>query len=579
MGWSFRIAATAVCAASVLAMPLLAQRGPLPPGPNGPDAGGRFGAPPRDDGQQPSGTAVIRGRVLTAESGTPLRRAQVRATSTAARAGRLATTDAQGRFELRDLPAGRWTITASKAGFVTLQYGQRRPLESGRTIELRDGEVLDRTDVSLPRGSALTGHIYDEFGDAVAGARVQAMRFQLQQGVRRLVPVGAGDQTDDTGAFRLFGLAPGDYFVSATLRVGPGADGADGTVYAPTYYPGTGSFAEAQRLTLQVTQEQANVNFSLLPVRAVRVSGVALNSTGESLSGGMINLSTTVDTTVAFSLGGAQGRVRPDGTFTLTNVAPGSYTLSAMTGGARRGGGPGGEAEFASMPLVVGSEDLSGITVVTSRGASVSGEVVIAQGTQGTPNLGRLQIVAQTARQELPGLFGANRNARVEEDGRFTLTGLTGPRVLRVTGLPQEWTLKAVMLGSMEITDAPVEFRSNDPVDGLTIVVTDRVTEVNGRVLVRGQPTRDYSVVIFPEDEAKWTFPSRFVQSGRPDQQGLFKLRALPPGERYLAVAVDYLENGEAADPEFLSRIRGLATALTLVEGESKALELTLVPR
>ena len=263
-----RLAGFAIALLSAfLTLQLSAQRGAAVPGPfpQG-GAGGRIGAPVRDQGQQPTGTAIIRGRVLSAEGGTPVRRAQIRATSADARAGRLATTDAQGRFELKDLPAGRWTLTASKAGFVTLQYGQRRPFESGQPIEIRDGEMLDRADISLPKGSAITGHVFDEFGDAVAGARVQVLRYQLQQGIRRLVPAGGGDQSDDTGAFRIFGLAPGDYYVSATLRSGPGGDSADGTVYAPTYYPGTGSLAEAQRVTLSIAQEQGNVNFALLPV-------------------------------------------------------------------------------------------------------------------------------------------------------------------------------------------------------------------------------------------------------------------------------------------------------------------------
>ena len=64
--------------------------------------------------------------------------------------------------------------------------------------------------------------MFDEFGDPVAGARVQAMRYQMVQGARRLSPVGANAQSDDTGAFRLYGLMPGDYYVSAILRAFPG---------------------------------------------------------------------------------------------------------------------------------------------------------------------------------------------------------------------------------------------------------------------------------------------------------------------------------------------------------------------
>lgn len=572
--------ATAVLAAIMvwsLAAPTLAQRGAgLPQG------GGFPGAPPRDTGAQVAGTAVIRGRVLVAETGTPVRRAQVRATSAEARAGRLATTDADGRFELRDLPAGRWTLTASKAGLITLQYGQRRPLESGRAIELRDGETLDRVDISLPRGSAITGHVFDEFGDAVAGARVQVLRYQLQQGLRRLMPVGTGNQTDDTGAFRVFGLPPGDYFVSATLRAGPGANDSDSASYAPTYYPGTGSLGEAQRVTLTIGQELGNLNFALLPVRTVRVSGVALNAAGDSLSGGVIGLALEGAAAEAFGLGGTAGRVRSDGTFTLTNVIPGSYTLTAVAGGGgRRGGGGGGgaEAEFAMLPIVVGSDDLTGITVVTSRGATLTGRIVAAPGSTGELRTAGVQVVAQGVRPDLPGPLGTGRNTRAGDDGGFTLTGVTGQRLLRLTGLPQTWMLEAVMLGATDITDTPFDFGGSGQASSVDIVVTDRVTEVNGRVTVQGQPVREYSVVVFPDDQSKWAFPTRFVQSARPDQQGQFRLRALPPDERYLAVAVDYLENGEAADPQFLAQMRGRATALSLAPGESKALDLALVSR
>lgn len=565
-----------------LADPALAQRtggsaqgGALP--------GGRFGAPPRDNAQQAAGTAVIRGRVLAAESGSPIRRAQVRATSAEARAGRLATTDAQGRFELRDLPAGRWTLTASKAGLVTLQYGQRRPLEAGRALEIRDGETLERADIVLPRGSAITGHVFDEFGDPIANARVQVLRYQMQQGVRRLVPVGGGDQTDDTGAYRLFGLAPGEYFVSATLRSGPGADSADAVSYAPTYYPGTSSVAEAQRVALTIGQEQASVNFPLLPARTVRVSGVAVGAAGNSLSGGVVTLVSSGDTATVANLPANTGRVLADGTFTLANVAPGTYTLAAFAGGGtRRGGGAGfagNDAEFASLPIVVGNEDLSGLTVVTAKGASLAGRVVQAEDASGQLDTARIQVVAQSVRPDLQGPFAANRTSRVGNDGSFTLGGVNGPRLIRITGLPAGWMLKAVTMGAADVTDEPVDFRGTDPVPSIDIVVTDRVTTVNGTVTSRGQPTRDYSVVVFPEDQTKWTFPTRFVQSARPNQQGLFALRALPPGERYLAIAIDYLENGEAADPQFLAQVRSRATAFTLADGESRSLDLTLVMR
>ena len=166
-------------------------------------------------GDQAAGTAIIRGRVVAADSGTPVRRAQVRAQSGELRANRLVSTDAQGRFEFKDLPAGRWNLTASKAGYMTLRFGQKRSFEAGSPIEISEGQLMERADFSLPRGAAITGRVFDEFGDPVANARVQVLRYQMVQGQRRLNPAGGGDQTDDTGAYRIYGLAPGDYYVSA----------------------------------------------------------------------------------------------------------------------------------------------------------------------------------------------------------------------------------------------------------------------------------------------------------------------------------------------------------------------------
>jgi len=569
---------------------------------------GRGQLPPRDataanpGGDQAAGTAVIRGRVVSADNGTPIRRAQVRAQAGELRANRLVSTDAQGRFEFKDLPAGRWNLTASKAGFMTLRYGQKRSFEAGSPIEIAEAQVMERADFALPRGAAITGRIFDEYGDAVANARVQVLRYQTVQGQRRLTPAGGGDQTDDTGSYRIYGLAPGDYYISATLRAANGPffddNNNDTTSYAATYYPGSGSVTEAQRVTVAVGQEQPNVNFALQPVRTVKITGTALNSMGTALSNGMITLMPADGVggpgggPVLFTFGGSNGRVRADGTFTIANVAPGSYTLMAVagSGGGGRGGGfalriggPGGggfdEIEMATMPLTVGNEDLTGLTVVASHGASLSGNVVAAEGSVAKLSTNQIQIVAQSNGQFLPGPLG-NRPTRVESDGTFVLTGLTGQKFIRVNGLPQEWTLKAVMLNGVDVTDSALDFRGNTENSGLQIMVTDKVSDVNGKVTTaRGEVTRDYTVVVFPDDPVKWTFPSRYVKTARADQQGQFRIRALPPEDRYLAVAVDYLEDGEGTDPQFLEQIKSRATRFTLADGEAKSLDLKVVNR
>ncbi len=206
----------------------------------------------------------------------------------------------------------------------------------------------------------------------------------------------------------------------------------------------------------------------------------------------------------------------------------------------------------------------------------MSGVVVAAQGSSAPLRAGGIQVTTQAVP---PGRGAGTGTARVESNGAFTLTGLLGPRVIRVSGLPQEWMLQSIMVNGADVADRVLEFTGNQEVRGVRVMVTDRVSEVNGTVTSGSQPARDYTVVVFPEDTAKWTFPSRYLRSGRPDQQGLFRIRALPPDDRYLAVAVDYLEEGEASDPLFLEQIKASATRFALNEGETKALELKLVQR
>src|SRR5688572_28167199 len=209
-------------------------------------------------------TASIQGRVTTLDSGAPIRRAEIRAIA-ASGFSRLTTTDGDGRFDLRDMPAGQFRLTISRSGFVTLSYGQRRPFEAHVPIDLKQGQRFT-ANVALPRGGAIAGRVYDEGGEPLAAVRVQALRSRVVDGRRRIEPAGPVDLTDDTGAFRLYGLPPADYYVTASaprrqIAVPPGAQlerrvpSMDVQATLTTFYPGTASLDEAQRVTLGVGGE------------------------------------------------------------------------------------------------------------------------------------------------------------------------------------------------------------------------------------------------------------------------------------------------------------------------------------
>ena len=534
----------------------------------GPQGRGGQGGVGRGRGNQVQGSSAIRGLVTVADTNSPLRRAQISAIATDIRASRAATTDANGRFELLNLPAGRWTVTVSKGGFVSQQYGQRRSFESVEPIDLGEGTRFT-ANFRLARGGVITGRISDEYGDAVTGARVEVLRSQMTQGRRRLTPVSMTSQTDDTGAFRVFGLAPGEYYVAARMQpTAPDFGDAGPVAFAPTYFPGTGNVAEAQPIKMEAATEQSGINFTLLPVRSVRVSGTVVDSNGAPVQA-MLSLSTTSQTQGSFGFG-ANSRTRPDGTFTILNVSPGDYMLDATTA---RGGAANTAPEVASMPLVVGSEDVNGVSVVTSKGAAIRGAVSTDGGA-------RLPTGIQASVQSVGGggLRGNGLVAQVSNTGTFEVAGLAGSYVLRIDRVPDGWTVKSIMLNGRDAMDVPFDVRGSDQLVA-RVVLTDRINEVTGTVRSGDQVATNASVVVFPENPALWPFPSRRVRTTRVDSTGLFRIRGLPAGERYLAVAVDYLEQGEFQDPDFLQSMKGRATAVTLGDGETRNIELPLVQR
>lgn len=546
-----------------------------------------------------TGTGRILGRVVAADSGTPIRRAQVRISGQDI-GSKAALTDAEGRYEFRDLPGGRFTVSVMKSGYVNVQYGQSRPFEAGRPIELADKQVLDKVDISMPRGSVISGRIVDEFGEPVADAMVTAMRQSWAGGRRRLVPAGRFGQTNDLGQFRMYGLPPGDYYVSATLRnqesmmfeaMGPrgGPTGSNpGSGYAPTYFPGTASAAEAQKITLALGQEAQQTDFALLPVRLAKISGVVMSSDGKPVENAMINvMPASRGGDIASFMMAATSRTSKDGAFTVNGVAPGEYVLNARSmritsdGGmvfSTPLGGPADDAEFAALPVTVAGEDLSNVVVITSKGATAVGRLSFEGGTKPTDFAG-IRITAMPADvSEGPMMMMGGGGGQPKTDGTFELTGLSGKRLIRIGGLPTGWMLKAVRANGEDVTDNGVEFKLGEQAANVEIVLTARTTEITGGVTAsNGSPAREYTVVVFSDDPQHWTFPmSRWVNGARPDQQGRFKIANMPAGS-YYAAAVDYLETGAWSDPDLLERLKASAKRFTLADGETEMLDLKIV--
>jgi protocatechuate 3,4-dioxygenase beta subunit len=321
------------------------------------------------------GTASIVGTVTVADSGQPARKARVSLSGSELRGGRNVAADANGAFAFVALPAGRYNLSASKPGHVTVTYGQRRPGAGrpGTPIQLADGQKL-QVNLQIPRGGVITGAVLDENGEAIPGTPVRALRYVMQSGQRGLQQGGSGS-TDDRGIYRIYGLQPGEYIVAANprnsatgtqidrlrvelqamesrleavARTGGGGIGdfspnelatiravvqskmeaaEDPTGYAPVYYPGTTQPGSAATVNVGVGEEKVGVDFQLQLVPVARVEGVVVNSNGPAPRNVQVSLISTGHAVPG--VGSSSSRADANGRFRFSNIAPGQYMLVA----------------------------------------------------------------------------------------------------------------------------------------------------------------------------------------------------------------------------------------------------------
>ena len=255
-------------------------------------------------------------------------------------------TDMSGRFELRGIDPGRYRLKVSHLGFVTQEYGQRTPNDPGAEIRLSGGQDLRDLLFRLIPWGVIAGRVLDEEGEPLPWAQVSALREVYSGGKRRL-SAEALVPTNDLGEFRLFGLKPGRYFVSAKYKaglhiVGRGEvreDDSDDSRpgFMPIYYPNSRDPARASTIALKAGEEIPNVEIFVRPVTTYRVRGRVFNmvSARRSSTGVIVQLEQRNSNISSGSPDRQSNIEKPDGSFEITEVPPGSYTLSAF--GSRMG--------------------------------------------------------------------------------------------------------------------------------------------------------------------------------------------------------------------------------------------------
>jgi hypothetical protein len=366
--------------------------------------------------------------------------------------------------------------------------------------------------------------------------------------------------------------------VTATLRqvgiaIGPGTAVDTSEGFPPTYYPGTANPAEAQAVTVSLGQE-LSLQLTLVAARMARVSGTVVGSDGRPAAGAMVLMRSGTGAAAMMTM--LNGRVAPDGSFNVTNVPPGEHIIDIRP----QPRGPNTPIEFASLPVTVANEDISGLRITTGGGATARGRVIFEGSAPRTGGFGPLTVFAQSSDpQQFMGavMMGGPtmNNGTVGDDGSFILDGISGSVLFRAA-TPPAWTLKSVTIDGEDVTDVPLDTNGVRTIPDVRVVLTDRLTEIAGGVTNdRGNAVKEFVVIILPEEMKTGSAAMRYIRTVRPDQDGRFRVRGLPPGA-YLVAASASLEQGQEWDPEVQARLRDVARRMSLTEGQSVALDLRL---
>ena len=595
-----------------------------------------------------TGTASVDGVVVNAQSEEPLPHTLLELRAVDAGPARVysQTTTATGRFTFRNVVPGRYQLTAMRQGYVRGDYGLRGPGSSGISIALTAAQRLVDVRLAMVPAGTIAGRITNQFGEGAGNVHVRALRYSYLDGRRTLVNVKSVF-TNDLGEYRLGWLPPGRYNVSAQHPDGAsnelsapeltnsatswantavtnagGLNGgsfshnenpdpavrsrmglSSGEDYLPVFYPGTFDLRSAALVDVGAGMEVAGIDMVVFPTRTGTISGTVTAS--EAIPSP--NVPIQVFRNPSYNMQSVAVRVDPRaGTFTVSGLAPGSYTLVST--------------------IRSGDERLAGHTVVeVSEGGVSSAQLSLGTGTRIPvrvtldPTAARVNVrtlrVSLRSDPLIPGL-GDTPAVVPGEDGLLQLSGvlpgeyifnvsplMTLPRATAPTSVPAvpgpQTTSPAVPLadGRVAINPSPppaavsayvksIRLGDEDLLNGrlrvdgrsfsspIDIVVAANGGELNGAVVdSRGRTVRA-TVVLVPDVGKRHRLD--LYRTVVTDNAGRFRLSAVPPDD-YQLFAWEDVETGAWLDPEFIAAIERQGTFVKMIDGGRVATQLTVV--
>jgi carboxypeptidase family protein len=511
-------------------------------------------------------TGSIHGTVIDTKTSQPLNGATIALHSLqGAGEWNSVTTAPDGRFSFAGLVAGSYRLTATRTGYLDSQGGRgERPAGrgagTGTTVSVSAGQEVDDVVLRLTPTGVISGRITNERDEPMPGVFVQTMKASYRNGHREFSDARAGF-TDDRGEFRVWGLAPGKYYIRATSprrwETGP----APREIYLPMFYPGVTDPAQTQAVQLSAGGELDGINFTLSPSRAVHLKGRVLTANAAPAKGADVTLAQP------FGSGGYSVGAEADanGRFEMPAVPTGSYVITAQLT----------DNSESSRPLVgrttvqVSEASVDGVDVTVFPGTTVSGHIRV-EGDRKI-NLTRVSATLRSSDSSADYGFGVGSTA-VQADGTFVFHDVTeGNYRVVLASLPDGYYVRASGEddGGVLVSHghaAPLEVRVGPGAARIQgTVYKDKDNDKTAPAAV---------VALVPGGERR--LYGEYYRESASDQSGGFVIGNVPPGD-YLLFAWQDIEKGAYMDPEFIQQYEADGKTIHVEEGSnSVGVELQL---
>jgi hypothetical protein len=525
----------------------------------------------------------LQGIVVRAGGTDPLSKASVALQGPGGdpRASAAVTTEA-GRFIIRGVAPGKYRLKVTRTGYV----------DSDVSLTLEDDQRVRNVVVALNPAGAISGRIFDEFGEPVIGAEVRALKYVYQHGGRIPVPMQSAI-TDDRGEYRLFWLPPGPYFVSAigantpdaftTLVLNdargdffstfqqflpafyadpigpipqPRTAAQDAELYVPVYFRAARNPRAASVIEVRPGTTASGIDITVERVQKHRIRGTVVDArTGVALRNFQAQRaddppSYAEDQLLLLASNNfpIPAYPQPTGEFEMRDVVSGKYLLLAESGDMS-----------GRVAVEVRDADLENVVVPVMPEFNITGHIKV-EGQKEPKDERALAKLEVSLRRDpyIPGL-GIRRDTPAS-DGSFTLKNIpAGDYRVLLAFLPDGYYVESIRFQDGDVLNDGLHIERQSDGD-IEIVVGTSPSSLNGTVRdEKRQPIPNARVVLVPDRRNRIDL----FKTTRTDESGEFHFESVPPGD-YKLFAWEDIDDGAWLDPDVIEIYESRGTAVAV---------------